>query len=110
MQSLSCIMFSVARRNKYDNELIEFWVDRHTSGVVGMRQEEGIRESTHASGSSASMALSSSEDLRVWNLQDKGGCEIEGAPEKDFWAANTLGMNCQVGFRHGKIYTYMGGN
>ena len=80
----------LARRNKYDEDIIEYWVDVLTSGHLGLRQEEGIRESSHARGSSSTMRLSSSDNLREWNHEDMGGCEIEGSPEKVFWPAYQL--------------------
>ena len=81
-------------------------MDFHTSGLLGLREEEGVRETVHAQGSSSSMRPSSSDNLRTWNHEELGGCEVEGAPEKAFWAAYYNSCNLQLpnrGSLHGDI-------
>ena len=38
------------RKNKYDSEITEYWVDARTAGVKGQRDEEALRETASIQG------------------------------------------------------------
>ncbi|CAJ1434383.1 unnamed protein product [Effrenium voratum] len=46
------------RRNRYDDEEVEYWVDYRTKGESGQKESEGIMEKKIAEGTTATMALS----------------------------------------------------
>ena len=48
-----------------------------TSGSKGTREQEGVKETREAEGSTGSMAIGNAGDLTQWNLNDPNACQVE---------------------------------
>ena len=70
---------ALSRRNKYDNDIIEYWVDVRTSGQKGLMEKEGMKESNSTCGETSTLSmLSMAGNLeKDWDHVGPGPCEIE---------------------------------
>lgn len=64
------------RKNKYDDEIVEYWVDYRTQGVLGVDERQSIRESSETQGRANQLELGP-DGFHDWSLPDPGVCEIE---------------------------------
>ena len=64
------------RKNKYDDEVVEYWVDYHTHGTKGSEERDGIRDKASTRGLADATALQATP-LDGWDLSVAGACEIE---------------------------------
>lgn len=85
MKSLSiaatpAIISYASRKNKYDEDLEEFWCDKRTSGRQGISEKEGLREQTSASGTTESLAISGMAGNleKAWDREPSTNLQIEG--------------------------------
>ena len=75
--------FSLLRHNKYDEDELEYFVDVRTLSKKGVKETEGIRDSTRGSGSVDSMAdAAKPSDLSSWDLGSMAGTAVETGKDK----------------------------
>ena len=73
------IINRTSRKNKYDDELEEYWCDKRTSGRQGLSEKEGLRESTSASGTTGSLEIQGARGNleKAWERGGAGMCGVE---------------------------------
>ena len=72
-----------SRKNKYDEEETEFWVDFRTSGVMGLLEKEGLKDSTTGTGTTPNFENFKSAPLNEqWNHRQAGTCAVETGRDK----------------------------
>ncbi|CAE7197320.1 hypothetical protein AK812_SmicGene350 [Symbiodinium microadriaticum] len=88
------------RKNKYDEDLEEFWCDMRTSGRQGISEKEGLREQTSASGTAESFGIAGmSGDLdKAWNRDPSMNLQTEGPKAVPEAALDMFSRMLQVHF------------
>ena len=75
--------FSLLSHNKYDEDELEYFVDVRTLAKKGIKEVEGVRDSTKGSGSVDSMAdAAKPSDLEKWDLGSMAGTAVETGKDK----------------------------
>ena len=85
----------LCRKNKYDDELEEFWVDHRTAGKQGTYEKEGLKESTSAAGTTDSLDIAGMEGNlhSAWGQRGTGAAPLD-APNKN--ATCCIGLTVRV--------------
>ena len=71
------------RRNKYDEEEVEYWVDARTIGTRGTSEKEGMRDVTNAQGAVNGFGSAHQpSNLDEFDPASMGGCSLETGKDK----------------------------
>ena len=72
-----------SRKNKYDEDEIEHWVDHRTSGVMGVEEKEGLKDTTTGTGATREFQNFKPSGLNdQWDHRQAGNCSVETGRDK----------------------------
>ena len=84
------------RKDKYDEDLEQFWCDTRTKGEQGTKEEETLKERVQGSGTSSSLTISGLQGNleHVWDRDGREGCQQEapGKATSQHWAGISQNM------------------
>ena len=83
------------RKDKYDEDLEQFWCEKRTIGQQGTNEIEGLKEKVSGSGQSSSLNISGLQGNldREWDRDGREGCAQE-APKKAATVAFDMTHEC----------------
>lgn len=94
-KALSVSPTNELRKDKYDEDLEQFWCEKRTSGKQGTKEEEGLKEKVKGAGASDSLKIGGLRgDLdKEWDRDGRDGCKVE-APAKAATVALDMTHQC----------------
>ena len=75
------------RRNKYDPDITEYWVDHRTHGKKGTEERDGFSDRAHTKGLAEGAHLNTNP-IDDWDLRGAGVCTVEAGKDVT-WMWNT---------------------